>query len=326
MVRLLFFSDSHLGYDYPIKPRIDRNRRGMDFFDNFDTVLQNVPELNVDLVVHGGDLFFRSKVPGHIIDMVYDRLLAFAGKGVPLYIVPGNHERSVLPPSIWLNHPNIQIFDTPRVFHFDKGEAAIDLAGFPFVRDVESGYDPITAGLAAQLRPDAFPLLCIHQLIEGAAVGPTGYQFRRAKDIIPSGSLTSPWRGVLCGHVHRMQVFESRGGVPVYIPGSTERTSFAEIDETKGYFLLDIDPSAGTMTHEFVPLSSRPMVRISLTSSGESEELLYSQIRHRLSQIPRDAVVKIDAANKKQLKKLSMEKIRAVAPETMDVQLKYPPG
>ena len=39
-MKILFFSDTHLGFDYPIRPRIVRRRRGQDFFNNFERVLK----------------------------------------------------------------------------------------------------------------------------------------------------------------------------------------------------------------------------------------------------------------------------------------------
>ena len=110
MLRIVFLADTHLGFDYPVKPRIKRRRRGPDFFANFRQVLEYARQTRPDIVLHGGDLFFRSKIPPKIIDLVYGDLFDFAGEGIPLLIVPGNHERSILPASLFLNHPNIHIF------------------------------------------------------------------------------------------------------------------------------------------------------------------------------------------------------------------------
>ena len=63
MIRILFLADTHLGFDYPFRPRVQRRRRGPDFFRNFDLALQPAHRGEVDLVVHGGDIFYRSKIP-----------------------------------------------------------------------------------------------------------------------------------------------------------------------------------------------------------------------------------------------------------------------
>ena len=46
MVRVLLLADSHLGFDFTFKPRVQRRRRGEDFFKNFHTALK--PALQAD--------------------------------------------------------------------------------------------------------------------------------------------------------------------------------------------------------------------------------------------------------------------------------------
>ena len=36
IIRILFLADTHLGYDLPFRPRIQRRRRGPEFFANFN--------------------------------------------------------------------------------------------------------------------------------------------------------------------------------------------------------------------------------------------------------------------------------------------------
>ena len=128
--RVVFFADTHLGFDYPVKPRIERRRRGPDFFANFHRVLEYAKQTRPDVVLHGGDVFFRARIPQLIVDMVYGDLFEFAGEGIPVLIVPGNHERSILPASLFLEHPNIHIFDQAKTFLFEVGGARLAFSGF----------------------------------------------------------------------------------------------------------------------------------------------------------------------------------------------------
>ena len=70
VVKLLFLADSHLGFDYPFRPRIKRRRRGEDFFKNYERALEPARKGEVHAVIHGGDLLFRSKVRAQLVDMV----------------------------------------------------------------------------------------------------------------------------------------------------------------------------------------------------------------------------------------------------------------
>src|SRR3972149_3199831 len=105
-LKVVFIIDTHLGFDYPIRPRVPMRRRGDDFFANFQYVLDYAVRTRPDMVVHGGDLFFRTRVPQRVVDMAYAQLSAFAQSNIPLLLVPGNHERSRLPTSLWLTDPN----------------------------------------------------------------------------------------------------------------------------------------------------------------------------------------------------------------------------
>ena len=62
-MRVLFVSDTHLGFDLPARPRVDRRRRGPDFFACFERALEPALRGEADVVVHGGDLLYRSRVP-----------------------------------------------------------------------------------------------------------------------------------------------------------------------------------------------------------------------------------------------------------------------
>ena len=110
-IKILFIADTHLGYDLPSKPRIDRRRRGYDFFANYKLALQPALKQEVDLVVHGGDLFYRSKIPSGLVDKAFTPLVDIADKNIPVFIVPGNHERSKIPLHLSLIHEKIYIFE-----------------------------------------------------------------------------------------------------------------------------------------------------------------------------------------------------------------------
>ena len=96
-LRLLLVSDTHLGFDLPSRPRVERLRRGPDFFACFARALEPALRGEADVVVHGGDLLYRSRVPASLVSLALRPLLQVADAGVPVILVPGNHERSAIP-------------------------------------------------------------------------------------------------------------------------------------------------------------------------------------------------------------------------------------
>jgi exonuclease SbcD len=269
---LLFIADTHLGFDQPVRPRVNRRRRGADFFANFRRALEAAVADGVDLVVHGGDLFFRSRVPDAIVDRVYEELMEFAEHGIPLVIVPGNHERSRLPTSLLLEHPGIHVFDSPSTILLELAGATVALSGFPSVRkNIRARFPELVSATLWDEAPADIRLLCFHQTVEGSTVGPAGYTFRGGHDVIRQRDLPEGFHAILAGHIHRHQILRVRkdGGIPtpVIYPGATERTSFAEAREEKGYCVLEFAPTGGRWAlgrTGFVGLPTRPMVTVEL--------------------------------------------------------------
>ena len=334
-VRVLLVADTHLGFDLPFRPRIVRRRRGRDFFANFERALQPALQGKVDLVVHGGDLFYRSKVPAALVEMGLAPLIKVANRGTPVYIVPGNHERSRIPLHLWAAHPRIHIFAEPKTFVCSVADTSVALAGFPFSRGVRDVFSELVGRtrygqVAADIR-----LLCIHQTVEGAQVGPSDYTFRGGPDVVRGRDIPGGFTAVLAGHIHRSQVLtHNLSGVPlaapVVYPGAIERTSFAERDEDKHYVVLEFDLSdrrRGQLAEvSFVPLPARPMVTVVVELDGHTPETLTDHLSRQLSALDPEAVVRVQlrgSAAWETHEILSAAHLRALAPPTMNVSLAY---
>ena len=106
-VKILFVADTHLGIDWPARPRVQRRRRGDDFFGNYLEVIETAKREEVHVLLHGGDLFYRSRVGQWLVARVFEPLLELADAGISVLIVPGNHERSRIPLSLFASHPGV---------------------------------------------------------------------------------------------------------------------------------------------------------------------------------------------------------------------------
>jgi exonuclease SbcD len=337
VARILFLADTHLGFDLPFHPRVEKTRRGPDFFANFQRALQPALDGQSDLVIHGGDLFYRSRVPPALVEMAMAPLVAVAERGVPVFLVPGNHERSRIPLHLWTLHPLLHIFDRPRTFTLRLGAGShptLALSGFPAIRG--STRDLFTARVEEtgwrQETADA-RLLCIHEVVEGAQVGDTNYTFRSGPQVIRGEDVPDDFGAVLSGHIHRAQVLrrdlEGRPlAAPVVYPGAIERTAFAERLEAKGYVELEVGldgPVRGQITSlKFVRLPTRPMIHLILDVDALDQEGLHAYLRERLAGLTANAIVRIrlrgQGAEAARLT-LTAARLRALAPPTMEAWL-----
>ena len=331
LIRILLIADTHLGFDLPFRPRVQRRRRGFDFFDNYERALQPALEREVDLVVHGGDVFFRSRVPPALVEMAMAPLIRVAEGGVPIYIVPGNHERSRIPLHLWTTHPNIHIFDRPRTFLCVVGDTSIALSGFPFARRVRDVFHELVEQTGHREIKADLCILCMHQVVEGAQVGTIDYTFRSGPDIIRGKDIQGAFAVILAGHIHRGQILthdlqKQSLAAPVVYPGSIDRTSFAERNEEKGYVIVQFEQMGNPYEIKFVSLPTRPMVMIELEDVNRSTGDVEGWLQERLSELDPEAIVQIKplgSVSDELLQILNASNLRSLAPPSMNISLAF---
>jgi len=334
MIRVLFIADTHLGFDFPFRDSIERRRRGPDFFANYKRALEPARNGTVDCVVHGGDILFRSKVPACLAELAFAPLREIAGRGTPVLIVPGNHERSSIPFGLLASHPLIHIFDEPKTFLIGSNGTTAAFSGFPYIRDNIRAHFPYMLERTGWRGVDAdVRILCIHHCIEGATVGSRHYTFRSKDDVIKSRDIPAGFDAVLSGHIHRHQVLTADLSgqplaAPVYYAGSVERTSFAEKDEPKGYLTFEFEPDGSpersVNNWRFHELPARPMVEITVEPDGKGYGDMVEHLSRTFGSLHPDSVVRIvvrgDIPDDLQPVFAAMA-VRSLAPPTMNVSI-----
>jgi DNA repair exonuclease SbcCD nuclease subunit len=241
-MKIIFLSDTHLGFDYPIRPRSARKRRGASFYNNFDTVLQYAKAQKADLVLHGGDFFFRSKLNNLVIDKAYLMLDKFHQANIPFVVIPGNHERSRLPSSFVLNYPNLHAIGGLQQLDFSSDELNLKITGFPYQKNIRQRFSTLMQQV--NFDPKYFNLLLLHQIFAGAKVGFHNYTFRSGSEVIRNEDIPSELDLILCGHIHRKQSVSyttpKSKKIPIIFSGSTQRTSYQENCEVKGFYEIEL--------------------------------------------------------------------------------------
>ena len=338
-IRVLLMADSHLGFDLPTHPRVERRRRGHNFLANHERALAPALAGEVDLVVHGGDVFHRSRVPPSLVYQAFQPLVEIAESGVPVFVVPGNHERSRIPHDRFAAHPNLHIFHRPETVLVEAQRLRVAVAGFPYQRrGIRERFPQVLEETGWSREETDIRLLCMHHCVEGARVGPAGYTFRRAPDVVRCSDLPTSFAAVLSGHIHRHQVLrrDLNGRpmpTPALYPGSVERTAFAERDEDKGFILLELEPgrNGGRLArHDFVPLPARPMLVRELHPRAEPGAAwppgqIVDQLTAALAGIPNDAVIRVRVHGRvpaEDRAKIAPSRLRHLYPTEMNLELR----
>jgi DNA repair exonuclease SbcCD nuclease subunit len=327
-MRILFIGDTHLGFDLPARPRVARRRRGVDFFERFAQALEPALRGEADVVVHGGDLLYRSRVPPSLVSRALQPLVRVAEAGVPVLLVPGNHERSVVPYTLLAEHERLHVFRGPSTVVIERNGLRVAFAGFPFARAARQAFPALLAATGYRQVEAAARVLCIHQCVEGATCGPPpGFTFREGEDVVPASDLPDDLAVVLCGHVHRHQILrrDLRGRplpAPVVYAGSIERTSFAERDEAKGFVRAVIGaggPGGRLVACEFLPLRARPMLVHEVAGTSTTVGL-EREIRAVIAAAPQDVVLQLRVPEALAgAEVLRAARLRALAPPTANV-------
>lgn len=324
-MRLLFVSDTHLGFDLPARPRVDRRRRGHDFLERYERALVPAFDGWADVVLHGGDMFHHPRVSTAVVEQGFAPLRRIADRGVPVLVVLGNHERARLLCPLLAAHRNIHVFDRPRHVVLDVNGLRVAFFGFPYTKRVRRNFTTALgeAGIAdvdADVR-----LVAMHHCFEGSVVG--NHTFRTADDVVRADDVPSNVDAVFSGHIHKHQVLthdlrRRPMRAPVFYPGSVERTSTIEKDEAKGYLELEIG-HGGVQGHRFVDLHARPMLLAEL-DTGRSRSAFASAIDRAIADAPVHAVLHLrlrGAPSEEQLALLSAPRLRGIAPRTMNVRV-----
>lgn len=273
-MRLIAIADTHLGFE------IGRTANARKFvydsmFNAFTEPLKIARKEKVDFVLHGGDIFNRSNPRKKVLTKAYQIIEDLLLGGIGFLVAPGNHERSNLPETLLSFHNLCKFFTSMGTIEFDN----CTITGFPFSKDSPGA---ISNKLNTQIekfsnkKPN---LVLCHQLFEGCEFGPHRFRFTERQGALRLTDLSKDIDLIVTGHIHKAQKL---GADLVIYPGSTERTSFVEIIEPKGYLMINIEDRY--ISVEFRELPSIPMsvYEFNIIDKEIDYELLNSKIESGL--------------------------------------------
>ena len=111
-ISFLHIADTHFGVYFAKKPRNQLKKEYCNlFFTKSEEVIKKaIKDHKIDFIIHSGDFFNRSKPPPEVIDRAVKPFSATAIKGIPIYLLPGNHVRGKLPFGMLHYQDNINVF------------------------------------------------------------------------------------------------------------------------------------------------------------------------------------------------------------------------
>ena len=298
-MRFIHTADTHLGFDIlktPAKDTQGRRDRAALIASNFEAVVNQTLECGADLFIHGGDLFNKHYLPRLQLEELIRPLFDLDRSGIPVLVIPGNHERSEFPFDLFHGAKNLIVFDRPRSVVLSVGGYRLGVAGFPFIRDNSRDFylKALEETEYLDLQTD-INFLVTHQAFDQAVVGPGDFVFKSGRrDTVDRGLLPTDFEYIAAGHIHRCQVLDHprRPGIKFVYPGSIQRMSFAEKDEEKGYIEGEI--AGNRIDIRFRPLPTYSLETIEIEAAGLTPQELEKEVDRQSWRTGEDRIIRFN--------------------------------
>ena len=219
--RILHVSDTHIGYQ-----QYRSATRREDFFDAFEQTLaiargehpdhDNEP---VDAVLHTGDLFDNQLTSFDDVYACHEALRELRKADIPFYVIVGNHEirrNTDFVDEFVLTGDARRLGRTPTLVNDEVALYGIDSVKKPDWDDADLSLEPTDE--------DSFRLVAMHQLFS-PPIDEIGHDDSNVLSLDPVlERFATPVDGIALGDCHE-RMSDTCCGVPVWYPGSTERTT-----------------------------------------------------------------------------------------------------
>ena len=263
-IRLIHTADTHLGYR-----QYHSEVRRQDFMNAFATVINDAVKMQVDAVIHAGDLF-DSRNP--TLDDILETMKQFSilkEAGIPMLAIVGNHE----------SKQNTQWLD----LYAGMG-LVTRLGSIPYLlKDVAIyGIDSVSKSKIPIFDYSIFDdkgtdancnILVMHQLMKPFAFGEWD-----VKEVIDS--LPFDIHAVLLGDNHKQEITKVGDTWATYC-GSTERNSSSE-REPRSYNIITVGEAGLDISKRNIPTRDFLFIPVHLSKDSDAYEVIFSAIKEHV--------------------------------------------
>ena len=303
-MRILHFSDLHIGVENygRTDPQTGLSTRLLDFLGSLDELVEYALGQEVDLVLLAGDAYKgRDPSQTHQRELA-TRLARLTSAGVPVFLLVGNHDRphavgraTAIEIFHTLQVPGLSVADQLQTYTVSTRNGPLQIVALPWPRrsgllsrdesrgmtidqvreEIEGRLTRYIQTQMEALDPSIPAVMAGHVTINGATTG-TERSMMLGQDhvLYPSAVHRPELDYVALGHIHKHQVL--RDNPMVVYSGSLQRIDFSEEEDSKGFCVVDLDPSAPQgrrlTDFRFEPVSARPFLTIGVRLSAGDED------------------------------------------------------
>jgi DNA repair protein SbcD/Mre11 len=289
-MKIAHFSDTHLGFSAyrKVDDESGINQREMDLYRAFERCVDGIIASDAEVVLHSGDLFDSVRPSNRAISFTLDQLIRLTDAGKEVVLIAGNHSA----PKLRETGSVFRIFDHLRQVHsVYKGAYEKLVIGDLAIHAVPHADGEIMKEQLDLVKPDRerrYNVLMLHAGLTGVE------EFSSAEyneQLLPDSYLRKDMDYIALGHFHTQRRVKENS----YYSGSTERLTFSEAGNDKGWMLIDL----ASGKKDFMKVQSRPMYDLRrISAKGMDHVQLMGAIRTALSSHDlQDAVVRLNVTD-----------------------------
>lgn len=261
-MRLIHTSDWHLG----------RKLKGVDRTPEIalalDEILKYAKEFEVDAIFVSGDIFDVPNPTTEAERVAYDFFYKLNQLSIPSIAIAGNHDSANRIDSLahLLSLAGVRALGRPRIaeeggiVNLETASGKLCIGAMPFAsernllaaedvwnkealeqrNDYKSLVTYVLQDLANAFKSDAVNVILAHMTVDGAKfTGSEAAFYSGAMYSLSGQSIPSDCQYVGLGHIHRPQQIPN--AAPTYYAGSLIQVDFGEVDEEKGFNLIEVE-------------------------------------------------------------------------------------
>ncbi len=287
MKKIFHLADTHIGYS--AYRRIDEatglNQREVDTYEAFKQFVDYALQEKPDAIIHAGDLFDSVRPTNRAISFVLGQLIRLSEAGIPFVVISGNHETPRLKEtgsvfSLFEHIPEVHLVyeNKYEIVEIDD----LKIHAVPHCDDIEGEKKKISNN------PDGLNIALLHASVLGVGL-PVFTMGEFNEQVVNIDDLTN-FDYLALGHFHGC----TRVRANAYYAGSTERFSFNEVNDNKGFLEVRLTAS-GVREVIFHNLRTREMVDLEpIVCSNLDEREIKRAIKRRILECnPKDKVVRL---------------------------------
>ena len=270
-VQIVHCGDLHLDRNFNVGSIARNYERKRDLDANFIKIVNYAIENRADLFLISGDIFDRVNPSNFSRDFLAKQLKELNVRGIPVFIIGGNHDVPKVPDVPTLALDVLDTVGLATVFSRSDvlGRKTLKIAGLNVCISGKSyfsqreGENPI-AGQRVPLSGD-INVLMLHGSLQGLNVVSSVPQLSSQNPFAPE-DIPRKLDLLALGHFHNG--FDRRvGECLVCNPGSIEKLTWAEINDSKGFYWVELGRESSEC--EFISLETRPMRDEQFAFAGE---------------------------------------------------------